>query len=100
MGYVVLVTGLLLVLSLLFLAGCATPTANSPVINIFKTVQNGIFAGSCMKDDKGRVSCPKIKHDGDITSTYTATADIKPVVSATQKTTANPNFDLKVTPAP
>ena len=90
----------ILALGLLFLGGCATPTANSPVINVNKIVYNGIFVGSCMKDDKGRVSCPKVKHDGAITSTYTTGTDIKPVVKATQKTTASPTFDTKVTPGP
>ncbi len=91
---------IIIMVGLLFIAGCATPTSTSPIINIYKTVQNGNFAGDCMKDDKGRVSCPKIKQSGAITSNYTTSSDIKPEVSATQETTASPNFDLKVSPAP
>ena len=85
----------ILIFGLLFIAGCATPKANSPIINIYKIVFNGNFTGDCVKDDKGRVSCPKIKHNGTITSTYTTSTDIKPTTSATQTTTASPSFELK-----
>ena len=85
----------ILIFGLLFLASCATPKANSPIINIYKIVFNGNFTGDCVKDDKGRVSCPKIKHRGTITSTYTTSSDIKPTTSATQTTTASPSFELK-----
>ena len=85
----------IIIVGLLFLAGCATPTSTSPIINIYKIVNNGNFTGDCLKDDKGRVSCPKIKHTGPITSTYTTSSDIKPEVSATQSTTASPSFELK-----
>ncbi len=77
------------------LGGCATPKANSPIINIYKIVFNGNFTGDCVKDDKGRVSCPKIKSTGNMTSTYTTSSDIKPTTSATQTTTASPSFELK-----
>ena len=80
----------------LFLASaCATPTSTSPIINIYKIVNNGNFTGDCMRDDKGRVSCPRIKHQGEIKTEYTTSSDIKPEVSATQSTTASPSFELE-----
>ena len=85
----------ILIFGLLFLASCATPTSTSPIINIYKIVNNGNFTGDCMKDDKGRVSCPRIKHQGEIKTEYTTSSDIKPEVSATQSTTASPSFELK-----
>ena len=84
-----------LILSVLVISGCATPKANSPIVNIYKIVNNGNFTGDCLKDDRGRVSCPKIKHNGPITSTYTTSSDVKPTTSATQTTTASPSFELK-----
>ncbi|KKM26126.1 hypothetical protein LCGC14_1587850, partial [marine sediment metagenome] len=31
----------IIIVGLLFLAGCATPTSTSPIINIYKIVNNG-----------------------------------------------------------
>lgn len=87
-------------LAALLMISCATPQANSPVINVHKTAQTGNFTGDCMKDDEGVVHCPSIIQKGSITSTYTTTSDIKPKVAADQKTTASPTFKLDVGPLP
>jgi len=84
-----------LALACFFASGCATPNANSPVINIYKIVNNGIFSGDCLKDDNGEVVCPSVTQNAPIETTYTTTSDIKPKSDSTQTTTASPTLELK-----
>lgn len=81
-------------------SACATPQANSPTITVNKINITGNFTGDCMKDDEGEVSCPSIVSEGNVTSTYTTTSDIKPKVLADQDAVVSPTFNTDIAPKP